>query len=511
MRLAFLLHFYQPFNQQKDILHRIIEESYRPLITGLLRRPNARIVININGSLIEMLDNDTYQDILDGIKKLYSRGQIELTTSAMYHSFLPLLPRDEIVRQMSQNNNLLQKTFTVETSNIGIFPPEMAVSDTLMRIFRSQNVVWVASPELANVNKLYKADRLYKHSDTGLSLMFRHKRVSSLILSSVVRDAETLIAETKDLHDNEKYWFCVMDAETFGHHRIGHEKVLFDILDHPFFTPSTVSDILSLDLPVEPTQIRSCTWTNSEQDFHLGSKDNSFILWNDPSNPIHKLQWQFTRYVIKLINTARKRDNPGYAKARKMTDKALSSDQFWWASVKPWWSLEMVEQGAYSLLQVVRTLYPDKANKLYLKGETYYRQILDKAFFWQRSGYIRDRHLQNSSTYMQKPFRQRAPAEWFNQIVLEFEDEMNKATKNKDFERAIKWRDALLKIRQNTDIHDVLHVVDELWSARKIPELKPFLTYEWEEFSEYAKQNFKDAATKEDFEKWKKEKSQNLE
>ncbi len=191
--------------------------------------------------------------------------------------------------------------------------------------------------------------------------------------------------------------------------------------------------------------------------------------------------------MAAMDNNAMK--TPAYGKARELLDMALSSDQFWWASAKPWWSLEMIEQGAYQLKQVLITLNKDVQSVQNAKD--LYSKILDQAFLWQRTGYIRKKHLENSSTYMKTPFKDRTPAEWYNQIILEFEDEMTKAAGIKDFEKAIKWRDALIKIKNGTDIYDVLHVVDELWSARNIPQLKPFLQYKKEEITDFAKEFLK--------------------
>jgi hypothetical protein len=178
-----------------------------------------------------------------------------------------------------------------------------------------------------------------------------------------------------------------------------------------------------------------------------------------------------------------------YIKARALLDMAISSDQFWWASAKPWWSLEMIEQGAYGLKAVLITLEPDSISAK--EAEVLYRAILDQAFDWQRSGYIRKKHLENSGTYMKEPFNKRAPAEWYNQIILEFEDEMTRAATKREFEKAIKWRDALIKLKNGTDIYDVLHVVDELWAARNIPQLKPFVEHKPEELSEFSRDYFR--------------------
>jgi hypothetical protein len=204
------------------------------------------------------------------------------------------------------------------------------------------------------------------------------------------------------------------------------------------------------------------------------------------------------------------KNSENWLSARDKMDKALASDQFWWASIKPWWSLEMVEDGAFQLKNVIFTLFPSivsasaKPVMQRMAAEDLYRKILDQAFYWQRSGHIRRKHLDNSGTYLKEPFNKRAPAEWYNQMILEFEDEMNKAAKTQDFERAIKWRDAVLKLKAGTDIYDVLHVVDELWMARSIPSVKPFLKHNWSEFSEFAKSSFKDIATEDDFNTQKK-------
>ena len=76
-------------------------------------------------------------------------------------------------------------------------------------------------------------------------------------------------------------------------------------------------------------------------------------------------------------------------------------------------------------------------------------------------------------------------------MILEFEDQMEKSAKAHDYEKAIKWRDAIYKLKLGTDIYDVLHVVDELWTARKIPSVKPFLQHKPGEFSPFVKKHFR--------------------
>lgn len=513
MKIVVLLHFYQPHNQQADILDRIVNESYRPLLNGLLSVDRSRVVINIPGALTNLLVANGYNDVIEKIKDLVKNKKAALTSSAMYHAFLPLLSECEIKRQISLNNDTNSDIFDGLYEPRGFFSPEMAINEKVLGCVQNLGYKWISVPEISLYPDKPRSDMLYTHEDfDDLRLFFRNKRVSSLVLSAATRDSDELIRQTKDLHDEDKYWFVVMDAETFGHHRVGHEKFLFEIMRNDFFEPRLPMDLIKNKkdymLNEESVKIRPSTWTNEEQDFWLEKEtgkvnSKSFILWHDPDNPIHNLQWELVNYAEELLSVYKGKDDESWQNSREMLDKALASDQFWWASAKPWWSLEMIEQGAYQLKLVIKELFGERSSE-YEKADGIYREILDKAFEWQREGIIRKRHLDNSSTFMKKPFKERAPEEWYNQIILEFEDEMNKACKNRDFEQAIKWRDALIKLKQGTDIYDVLHVVDELWSARNIPEVKPFLAHDWEEFSEFAKDNLKGIKTKEDFENWKK-------
>jgi hypothetical protein len=513
MKVSFLLHFYQPHNQQKDILDRIVRESYLPLTRGLLQNERFRVVVNMNGALVDLLHETGHEEVLDNFRKLYQRGQIELTSSAKYHAFLPLIEEDEVKRQIIINNQTLEEVFGQSFQAQGFFPPEMSVNSHVLKIVSDSGFKWTCAAQLAKEDGTTPSKKvLYQDKDSGLYIFFRNKRVSSLILSAVCRNAQDLIKETQDIHDDE-YWFCVMDAETFGHHRIGHEKMLFDILGNQFFEPVLAADLLKSGLPVGKTAIRPSTWTNEEQDFWLDKEKTqpteakSFILWNDPENPIHKEQWDLTKLAIKTVHDAAGKGeaSENYREARKMLDFALASDQYWWASAKPWWSLEMIEQGAFQLKSVIEKIGNKKDRE---RGEELYRAILDQAFEWQRSGEIRQKHLDNSDTFMKKPFKERTNPEWYNQIILEFEDEMKKAAAKQEFEKAVKWRDAVLKLKQGIDNLDVLHVVNELWTARNIPEVKPFLSHDWEEFSQFAKDNFVDVRSKEEFEAWKKRKEE---
>ena len=102
---------YQPWWQHPGILEKIANESYRPLIRGLLKEPKTKITININSVLTEMLFEHGYRDVIDNLKLLVEMGRVELTGSAKFHAFLPLLPDHEILRQIQLNEETNRRYF----------------------------------------------------------------------------------------------------------------------------------------------------------------------------------------------------------------------------------------------------------------------------------------------------------------------------------------------------------------------------------------------------------------
>ncbi|HWQ29267.1 MAG TPA: hypothetical protein VNN12_09615, partial [Dehalococcoidia bacterium] len=85
-----LLHFYQPPIQIPEVLRKVVDESYRPLLEVFQQYPYARVTVNINGVLTEMLFESGYTDVIDGLRELAERGQLEFVGSAKYHAILPL-------------------------------------------------------------------------------------------------------------------------------------------------------------------------------------------------------------------------------------------------------------------------------------------------------------------------------------------------------------------------------------------------------------------------------------
>jgi len=463
MKWANFLHFYQPAGQQPDILEAIVAQSYRPIIEGIKKHDKVRLTININGALFELLDKYGYSDIIEDLKNLVAENRIEITGSAKYHPLLPLLSEKEIIRQIELNTETLRH-FLGNYTPSGFFPPEMAYDSRIAKIIEKLGFKWIVLDEISCGGEVGQVDysQIYNLHDTKLKVFFRDRRLSNLIMSAVVRSRDTLLEAMAEELKTNHYLVTAMDAETFGHHRPGLEKILFEVFDTKEFELVQISDIEKHYEEKKEIAPAKATWASSKEDIEKGIQ---FLSWNDPENIIHKWQWKFTGLVLKEVYDMDK-NHMRYGLVRGKTDIALASDHFWWASAKPWWSLEMIEYGAYNLLDTLRHI-PDVKKEILDEGRDFYEKIIMTAFNWQRTGKIRSM-MQEQKNILRIPFKDRTIGRGGAEkgVYFAFIDMMKKleqgAVKKHEYEKAILWRDAMYKLENKLDIYDTINAIDLL-------------------------------------------------
>jgi hypothetical protein len=445
---ANFLHIYQPPAQKQYWVDRVTEESYRKIFRLLLENPNAKITMNINGVLIELLDKYGQKDVIEMIKKLLSRGQLELTGSAKYHPLLPFLSEEEIVRQIKLNEETLHYYFGDKCQLRGFFPPEMGFSPAIAKIIAGLDYEWIIVDELSFPRDYgqQKHDRIYQMKGLkNFSIFFRERRMSWIILSGQIGTGKLLIQSLGERLKSDEYLLTAMDGETFGHHRPGLETLLFEIYESKKFKTLRISDLFDLFPEREEIQPISSTWALMEKDLE---KKKPFARWYDEENTIHQFQWELTRLATEAIKNARK-DDPGYEKARQVLDRALHSDQYWWASARPWWSIEMIESGAKELRDAT-LLTPGISENVRQKAECLYHDIVFTAFDWQRSGIV-----DKISKTEDEEIRQRTdvglpklPRIEVEKMVRRLEKEMKLVASRQEYERAAQIRDRIKELRR---------------------------------------------------------------
>lgn len=465
MKWANFLHFYQPAEQQPDILEAVIAQSYRPLLEGFNKQKKIRLTVNINSTLLELFDTYKYYDLLDILRNLGKEGRIEFTASAKYHPVLPFLNEKEAIRQI-QLNNETSRFFLGDTYRPnGFFPPEMAYNKELAPLIDSLGFKWIIIDEIAfpkEDNRDIDYTKVYRVKGTNLKVFFRERRLSNLIMSAVVRSEESLSEAMKADIKSDRYVVTAMDGETFGHHRPGLEKTLLEIFASKTFELVTLSDVADTYHDVQDVEPVNSTWASSREDIE---KNIQFLSWSDPANPIHALQWKFTDLALNSVYEM-DMQSPAFEDMRHKMDAALASDHFWWASAKPWWSLEMIEVGAFRLLEVIRSIPGISPDKI-AKARDYYEEIVTTAFNWQRTGKIRSM-MREQTSRLRIPFKERtleaggAEAGVYHAFIDMIQKLEQEATKLGEYEKAILWRDALFKLDNKLDIYDTINAIDLL-------------------------------------------------
>nr|MBU1327819.1 hypothetical protein [Candidatus Omnitrophota bacterium] len=396
-----LLHFYQPPTQSHDVLAKICEESYRPLVKVFKEHPESRITINMCGVLTEMLGIHGYGDVVTGLRELGKSGQVEFVESAKFHAILPLIPKKEARRQIELNRLTNLSFFKNSYKPKGFFLPEMCYSDETASIVRDMGYEWVIVSGIACQGK-WPMDYVptFKLSSGAIKAFFRDDIVSNMI-SFKNLDANGFVSNVKGLGKGKEdvYIITAMDAETFGHHIRDWEKIflgaVYEIIeDSEEIKVINISDLLKIFPAVKTRPPKPSSWSTTNEEIIAG---NYYPLWNTPHNSVHRLQWEHMNICLEIFQEAEdKNDNDRsqlfFNTARETLDTALHSCQFWWANKGRMWNENLINKGLILQEEAVFNAYLSVANSKRRDSEKKkcYRKVIAARYI---AGKIRDEIL----------------------------------------------------------------------------------------------------------------------
>lgn len=453
MYWANFLHIYQPPTQKKKWVVKIAEESYRKLTHGLLLHPTAKMTLNVNAVLLELLDQYDCDDVISDLRTLGERGQIEFTASAKYHPFLPLMPEREIRRQIALNTETCTRYLGDAYQPKGFFSPEMAYARRVADIVSSLGYQWMILDELAFQHTLGHLSPTTVYVINGLDsffVFFRDRATSLRILSadihlgvlSGVLSSSMLVNVLGKRLSSAEYLLTAMDGETFGHHRPGLEKLLFDFYAAPGVQSVHISELPSLFPERKTVEPLPSTWALMKKDIE---RNVPYSRWKSEENEIQLWQWELTDLAIEHVERLEDQQQVS-AEQRAALDRAIHSDQYWWASAQPWWSIEMIEVGAKELRDVLLSL--PVAPEVKERAQALYAQILFRAFDWQRSGKVDILSSQADEDVTQRittelPY---IPREELDSIVKNLLQQMQVAADAREYERAAQIRNRVQEL-----------------------------------------------------------------
>jgi len=332
LHVALGLHWYQPYSQKIEVLKKIAEESYGPILNSIEKKCLGTVNCDIAASLILQLAKHAPQ-ILERIVKLKNRGKISLVNTAAHHPILPLVPPEYAERQLEQNKKTYFDYGLIGANETlsGVFPPEMAYGPVLIPTFSKLGYSWTVADDLP-FNIFYKSPTPATSyiSVNGVACLLRSRLWSSemsfnMPAGSVFIDRlcdEFKMQFTKNTY--QAYIVLWTDAETFGAH---HKNAVEHFLS-PFFTAAKKRDmtLVSCDsllklYPAKETLVPQGSWSANASDISFAP----YNLWKHPKNEWQMLWWKLADIIFKID-----REHP---EARELTGKVAYSCQTWWWSL----------------------------------------------------------------------------------------------------------------------------------------------------------------------------------
>jgi len=385
---ATLLHWYQPPGQIDEIIHNVVNQSYDPTVSLLERFPDAHITLNINGCLTEQLGR-LNPELIERIKRLVEKGQIELVESAKYHPLLPLLPEHEIRRQIQLNYETNSFFFGDLYAPKGFFPPELAYGNRVAKIVSELGYEWLILDEISLAGKLSQEsyDVLYAHEVyPNLKLFFNDRQIAHMLRAKRNLNAKEFWQQIKNRTKSRYYLITANDGEVFGHHYHSREEILEVAFIDKDIQTLTLSEI-SQQYSTKPRSVKplKATWDTSEEDIR---NNISFPLWWHENNEIQQFQWQLAEIALREYEqNPRPPEDPGfiYTSSRNHLDRGLHSCHFWWASANPWWNPDIIVAGATEIIRSIRGL-PQISIETKKQAEEIYAKIIELTWKWHWGG-----------------------------------------------------------------------------------------------------------------------------
>lgn len=382
---ANFFHIYQPPDWDPKIIRKVSHESYEPLFAFLVEHPELRITLNMTGSLLVQLLQHNITRPLALLKRLLMRDQIELTCTPKYHPLSPLLPFHHVVRQIRAQADFLREYFNINLPLAGFYPPEMAVNPEFLTRIAGEGFAWTITDDfLLPKNQTLRPQDGAVLTHTNMRLVFRNH---------ILSDYLGFFGEPGETHTHfqnlieketgqETMIITAMDGENLGHHRPESLPMWKDMATQKDMELITVSELIKRQRGLTELVPISGSWSTLPEDLE---RDIAFPLWKDPENPIHMLQWRLTEAVLGVADRCSEHD---YATLDAI-DRAVISDQYWWASAKPWWDRDLVIRLADRLADSVTHLELNEAEREEIRETV--REIHRTANDWQEKGIAKKR------------------------------------------------------------------------------------------------------------------------
>ena len=108
-----VFHFHQPVDNFGHVIEDCYQKSYGPLIDTIFKHPEVKVTLHFSGNLLEWFIEHK-PELIDKIKKMAQRGQIEIIGGGYYEPIFAIIPNRDKIAQMRKLSNLIKTEFGLE-------------------------------------------------------------------------------------------------------------------------------------------------------------------------------------------------------------------------------------------------------------------------------------------------------------------------------------------------------------------------------------------------------------
>lgn len=116
-----------------DHISQVIQKSYIPVLSSLLEIPKAEVVLNFTGVTLDILYNE-FPEVLDLLREGIKNNKFELTGCGYSHPIFPLLPVEDMKKQIEFNQKIFEKALNYTPK--GFWLPELAYDPLLPMLLK---------------------------------------------------------------------------------------------------------------------------------------------------------------------------------------------------------------------------------------------------------------------------------------------------------------------------------------------------------------------------------------
>jgi hypothetical protein len=167
---VFVVHNHQPIGNFDSVFEDSYKHSYKPFLDVLYRYPAVHCTQHWTGPLLEWLLRH-HPELIERMKEMITRGQLELLTGAYYEAVLTVIPESDRIGQIRKLTGLIEQLFGVTPR--GMWLAERVWEQTLVGSLVAAGVQFVAVDDTHFKHAGLRDDQLHGYyitEDQGLTL-----------------------------------------------------------------------------------------------------------------------------------------------------------------------------------------------------------------------------------------------------------------------------------------------------------------------------------------------------